>query len=1180
MVRRSAWAKNNRRELRKTMGRFLAMVCIVMLGVGFFTGLKTAKPAMTDTCNNYLNQTGFYDFQLLSSLGFGADAPEVFGRLEGVAAEGGISADLLTVLENNQVTFKTHLLGTEINQVQLTAGRMPQAPNEVLADDLALLEEQLGMELTVKNPDGSAFSQQTYVVVGLCHSPLYLNVQRGTTTLGNGTVSGFLFLTREGYAVDYFTEIYVRLTGSRDYFGGDKDALIGAWEPVLLEQLEQLGEVRVEELRLQAHTALAEARSQYDDGVKALEDGKAELEATKEDTYARLAEAEAELETAREELDVARAELEQGEETYAALVADPYQYEELAKARQELDAGWAQLAEGEAEYQAALDAYQQELDAAGMTPKEAKAQLEAAKTELEQGESLYLEGKTTLEQVLAVQADPQYYADLIAAEEAEVAEAKATVASYEAELTRLEEADESIWLIWAAETALEAAQLTLAMQEAELAVAQQAYDAAMSVSSEEIAQKQTQLAEARVQLDMGWSLYQSNLKNYEEARERMEEAETQLAEAETQLAEARAKLEEGEETLAAAVREMLETAREELDAGWAAYEDGESQYAQGLSDYESAGAEAEAAFAEAEQEIADGERELETAARELRDAELEIQRMANPSHFVLTPMSNNGFVSFRNDTEIVESIGEVFPLFFFLVAALVCSSTMTRMVEEQRTQNGTLKALGYSDGAIMSRFAAYAGAAAVLGGAVGLLIGTFLFPFVIWEAYRILYHFSDLQYSLDPWLALMAMAASLVCCVGAACAAVWTDMRRMPAQLMRPKAPKAGKRIWLEYLTPLWKHLRFLDKVTLRNIFRYRKRLIMMLLGTGGCLALLIAGLGLRDSISNVADDQFSQITQFHYTVTFSEARSPEQQRAFVEKLGDSIRNPVFVHAESTEVHTEQGNRALNVVATSDPAVDQLLGLCWEGQDLGYPTGDGAYLSSALAETLDLQIGDTLPIVLDSNDQIEVPITGIFENYVYHYLYMTAEGYETWFGVEPDYKTMYAVQGEGDLYEISAKLQQQDKVINVLVSQVVKDLVNDAMDSLNAIIVLVVGCAAALAFVVGYNLININITERIRELATVKVLGFYRKETHSYVFRESILLTVMGTIVGVPLGIWLHAFIMESVRVDFVCFQRQIAPLSYGIAVAVTLLVTLIVNWILGGKVDKIHMAESLKSVE
>ena len=1167
MVTGSAWKKNNRRELRKTMGRFLAIVTIVALGISMFVGLKAAKPTMVKTCNTYLNDTDFFDLQLISSIGFGLDAADTFRELDGVAAaEGGISADLLALRDNNEQVFKTHMLTNSVNRVHLTGGRWPEAANEVLADDLAFTEEDLGTELVVEHQEDSVFSQDSYVIVGLCNSPQYLNMSRGSSSLGTGTVTGFLFLTPEGYDTDYYTELYLRLDGDRDAFDGDYLDGLTAWEDTLLPLLEEQGAARLDGI-------LEEARQELDDGWEEYYDGLAEYEETKAEVEAELEDARLQMEDAAQFLADGQQALADGEAALAQLKNDPYSVPELADAKAQLDAAREELEAGEAQYEEGVAQYKSMAGAAKTLISAAEQALAPAQEALAQAQAAYDQAAAAFSEAEANLQEQQeaLYAPVVEMEQA-LQQAQAELAEKEASLAQLEASGADPLTLAAAALEVQAAQAEVATRQAAYETAKSAYDAQAGALQLQLDAARAQMEAAQTVLDEAQNTVDALTGTIDDYKQQLRDAEQQMLEARAQLDAGRIQLEEGEAQLQQEIANAIATAESQLAQGRAELADGQAQYEEGRKEYEDGKAEAEAEFAKAEKDLA-------SAYRDLRQAELDLARMEDPSYYVLTPSSNNGFISFDNDTNIVAAIGKVFPLFFFLVAALVCSSTMSRMVEEQRTQNGTLKAMGYSDSTIMLRYASYAGSAAVIGCAIGLVIGTFLFPFVIWEAYKILYHFGELEFLFLWGDALISLAAALLCCCGTACLAAMADLRQMPAQLMRPKTPKAGKRIFLEYIPFLWNHLSFLAKVSLRNIFRYKKRLFMMLLGTGGCLALLLTGLGLRDSIANVAADQFGEITMYDFVVIFDEHQTEAEQEAFLDEMNGLLDQCVFVSTSTLDIPTGKGTKSVSLVACGDPAIDDMLGLTWDGEDLGYPTGDGLYVSHALAEDAGLEVGDLLPIQLESKDLIKIPITGIFTNYVSHYVYLTETGYETWFGIEPEIKAAYATTS-GDTFAVSAAMQQLDSVLNVTMIQDMNDMVANAVSSLDAIIVLVVGCAVALAFVVGYNLININITERVREIATIKVLGFYQNESHQYVFRESIILTVLGAIVGVPLGIWLHRFVMSVVKVDFVCFQVQISPMSFAIGIAITLLVAIVVDLLLGKKIDQINMAESLKSVE
>ena len=1211
VIRGSAWGKNNRRELRHTLGRFLAILAIVALGVGFFTGLRLARPAMAKTGADYLRETNFFDFELRSTLGFTGEDVAYFAGLDGIAAaEGSLNEDLLTTCREQQVVFSTHQLLDEINQVVLSAGRMPQAAGECLGDDRYFTEADLGTVFQVENDDeDAAFSQQSYTLVGLCNSPQYLNSQRGSTALGDGSVAAFLFLPAAGYDAEYYSAIYVKLDEDADAFTDAYEALSDQWETPLKDQVALRGALRQEELVSDAEAELSDGWAEYEDGLQEYEDGK--LEAEQE-----LADGKQELDDALQELRDGEADYAEGVETLAALREDPLSNEELADARQELDDGWAEYYDGLREYNDGLREYEDAV--AENQPKldDAKAELDKAKQELDDGEAEYAEGLETYEKLVENPLSNEemaearreldigwgQYRDGLAQYEAGLAEyeaGKAQLDAYgaqlEAQRARLEQAadsgamsEEALEAAWAQynsayeayQTQVEAAEAGKAELDASKAQLDEAYatlrrgEAAYDEGYQVAVERgKEELDKARQELDDGWKEYNDGLQAYNDGVKELADAKQELADGKQELDDAYADLTQGEadyksgyEDALAEGEQELADARVELDDGWAEYKDGLKDYEEGKL--------------EAEQELADAKQELDDALVELQDGEAELDNLRDPSYYALPRTTNTGYANFDSDTSIVEGLAAIFPVFFFLVAALVCSSTMTRMVEEQRTENGTLKALGYSDQKIVGRYIFYAGLAAVSGSLLGFGLGSWLFPLVIWHAYQIIYRFGEITYVFDPVLGLVSLAVALLCSVGAALAAAYSEMRKMPAILMRPKAPKAGKRIFLERVTVLWRRMSFLQKVSARNVFRYKKRLVMMLLGVGGCLALLLAGLGLRDSVANVAEDQYSAITLYDYTITFDQDQTAEQQETFREETAQDLSHLAFAAVETVEVFTESGVSSVSVVASDDPDITSLFGLAYNGAPVAWPEGDGAVVSDKLLRLAGISVGDSLTVELGDGTVVEIPVTGVFENYVSHYVLLTGQGFETYLGKAPTYSTAYADTEDEAVSAVAARLNQRSHVSGVSLSRDFQNMIADTMESLNAVIALVVGCALALSFVVSYNLININITERVREIATIKVLGFYQGETYSYVFREGLILTCLGCVVGVPFGIWLHQFVMERIQVDMVSFRVRISPWSYLLALALTILITVVADALVMRKIDRIDMAESLKSVE
>lgn len=1087
MVTGSAWRKSNLRQIRMSLGRYLAILAIVALGIGFFAGLKAAQPSMLRTGEGYLRETNFYDYRLISTLGLTAEDVTAFSEQAGVAAaEGGFSADFTAEADERELTLKALTLPQQVNVPKLIGGRMPERAGECLADADRFSEEDLGATLRVtKTAPADAFTVEELTVVGLCESPLYLGVDRGTTSLGGGSLNGFVLLPAESFAPDYFTEIYLTLTdtaGTELYSDAYGDAA-NAMSAPLQELLEARAQLRYDSIVDEARAQLADAQAEYDKGEATYRSERAAAEE-------ELAEAKQALENGAAQLSASRTQLAEAEKT-------------IEQSKAELEAGQKQYDDGLAAFTTAKADTEAQLAAAQATIDENRKPLDDAMAQI--NDSGILVQHETLENTANQLSE------------------------------RLAQAEEG---------------------SADYLLCKELYDAAelelRKFEETEAYQGYLQLVDGLAQIDSAQA----------ELDQKRAEAEASFAEQQALLDESKAKLD--------AARQAIADGEKEIEDGWAAVASAQQQLADGQAEYD-------AGYAEAQERFAEAEAELNDAKKQLDDAQVEVEKLEHPSVYLLDRSTNSGYVSFRNDTSIVDQVAKVFPLFFFAVAALVCMTTMTRMIDEQRTQIGTLKALGYSDGRIAGRYMAYSGSAALLGCIFGFAVGTWLFPLVIWGGYSILYDFAPLQYVFKPLLAVVSLLAAMVCSMGVTYLTCRSELRRMPAALMRPKTPKAGKRILLERVPFLWNRFSFLYKVSIRNIVRYKKRLIMMLLGIGGCTALIITGLGLRDTISTVVDDQFEGVTHYDIAVSFSVPMNAAKQTAFREQFPE-MQYCVFAHTGSFETYGGRGISNITVLATSDADITSLISLHDGDRQIAYPQS-GAVIDRHLADSQGLKIGDTLSLRVSDAKTVEIPVTDICDNYVYHYAFVTAETYESLFGEDCEYATAF-VQSDGDPYALGAKLSDASRVAAVTVTDALREMVGNTMKSLDAIVALVVISACALALVVLFNLCNISITERIREIATVKVLGFYTSETLTYVFREIILLTVLGALVGIPAGKALHHYVISEIRIDLVSFNIHVAPLSYALAFGITIVLGGLVCLLLARKINRVPMAESLKSVE
>lgn len=560
------------------------------------------------------------------------------------------------------------------------------------------------------------------------------------------------------------------------------------------------------------------------------------------------------------------------------------------------------------------------------------------------------------------------------------------------------------------------------------------------------------------------------------------------------------------------------------------------------------------------------------------------ERLQSPQAYLLDRNTNVGYVCFENDASIVEGISRVFPAFFFLVAALVCATTMTRMVNDHRTRIGTLKALGYGNSSISGLYLLYAGSAALFGAILGYFLGTSLIPTIIWKVYEIMYgRFSALLPVFDGVLLLVSLVAALLCSVGTAYVCCRTELRENPASLIRPKTPKAGKKIFLERLRPLWRKMSFLHKVSARNILRYKKRLFMMIIGIGGCTALLLTGFGIRDSISDLADEQYEKITVYDYSVSFSSALEGEERKAFEEQCAKAISKILYLSESSGDCSVGEVTKSVYLIVPEETgeAFENFISLMDEEGKLSFPGPGEAVICEKLAEDTGLAVGDTFVLRNGESKEAALRVSGICRNYVYSYVYISPETFESAYGAEPEYRTAYILAPEGlDGDEGGALLLSDSHVLSVSVTANTRSRIQKILSNLNYIVLLVIVCAGLLALIVLYDLTNINITERQREIATIKVLGFFPKESTSYVFRENRVLTLLGALTGLLMGYFLHSFVMGQIKVDMICFHVHIAPCSYGAALIFTFIFEFLVHLFMRRKIQAIPMAESLKSVE
>ena len=660
------------------------------------------------------------------------------------------------------------------------------------------------------------------------------------------------------------------------------------------------------------------------------------------------------------------------------------------------------------------------------------------------------------------------------------------------------------------------------------------------------------------------------------AQQQLDAVKAQLDENQRKLDAARAQLDDGKAKLASA-KKKLKTGRTQLADAKREYDDGVAR------------------LADAKAELADGEREYveqkTSAETALNDAQLKIDNgyaqlndLKKPEWYVLDRNDNVGFSSFDADAKRMDSLSTVFPVIFFLVAALVALTTMTRMVDEERLIIGTYKALGYSNFKIASKYLTYALLASVLGGILGVTIGFKTLPQVCWNAYLLMYTAPALMAPFNVKFAVIGCAAAMFCTLASTASVCRSALAETPASLMLPRAPKAGKRIWLESVPFIWKRLSFTWKVTFRNLFRYKKRLIMTVVGIMGCTGLLVTGFGIRDSVSNIINYQYHHIDRYDTMIGLSEDGVSDEARNV---LDSKLASWLAVDFRAADIYTGDGSNSLSGYLYIPEDADRLkdfIELRERVSQKDIPFGSGAVvITEKLARTLGLSVGDEVAVKNDDGELVTFTVTGVAENYVYHYIYIDPVLYEQRMGEPPGYNAVIAT-GAGDDQTVRTKLadtlRSTDGISTVMFTEEISAKFDDMVKSMNAIVLVLIVCAGALAFVVLYNLTNINVTERKREIATIKVLGFFDREVTAYIYRETSILALIGCALGLVLGIYMHAFVVQTVEVDNVMFGRDIMPMSFVWSALLTLGFSVIVDTAMFGKLKKISMADNLKSVD
>lgn len=1241
---KNTFFKNLFRDIKNTPSRFLSIVIIIAVGVAFYAGVRATSPDMKISADYYFDKNNLMDFKLISTLGITEGDIEAVRSEKGIAeVEGSKSIDGVIEQENKQLVLNINSLPKSggINELRIVKGRVPDKPNETIAEENFLLENKLKVGDTISLQSGtdtnisSDLNQTTFEIVGSTKSPLYLSEQRQISSVGNGSVRGFIYILPEVFENEVYTEMYARvdrvetkdsLIDHREYADSIKPIEknlkdLGVVrnkvrrDEVLKDANDKLreGEEELAESKLKAEEEIANGRQKLLDAQKKIDDGKAEIASNEKLLNQEIAKGRVKIEDGRaqiksgeKEIAKNRAEIEDGkikiQTEKKKLIDGEAKLNEEAK---KLQASKGELAPGIKKIEDAKQKIAQgerEINKNRIEIQNGRTKIQKTKKELDNAQAQIIKGK----QQAATGINQAVYAEVLKAEslansdptnENYIFKYQGIKSLYENNIERKD--FDSIY------NSLKANGQLPSIEGFDI----EKLNLDFLNSQAQIQSGRAQIAEQEKVLSQGEAKLNEEAKKLEEGKkqlapgiQKIESAKAQIAAGESQINKGKADIQGGKTQLANEEKKLLD-GEARLNREAKKIEQSKKDISKGEADLEREKKEGLRKIANGKVELRNGQAEIdenlkklnseeEEANQKIREAEAEIKKsrekideIKDPEWFVLGRGQNVGYETYRQDSDRIDNIGKVFPLIFFLVAALVSLTTMTRMVQEKRTEIGTFKALGYSPFAIVSHYLIYSLSSSIIGSLIGILIGFRLFPPLIINAYGSLY---ALPYVLTPFNVALALQASLIAVVFTSLAAglaTLDELREVPASLMRPKPPKSGKKILLEQATFIWKRLKFTQKVTARNIFRYKQRFLMTVIGIAACTGLMITAYGLREGIVGATEKQFNEIYRYDMQGNLNKEKTVEEKDSIKSKAlsDENIKNILFSNSKSSTIKTKNARSedAFVIVPEDVDEFNNYIKLYLNEENL--KIGDkGVIITEKLSRLIDKKIGDTIDISIE-DEVVKARVSAITQQYIQHYVYMSPTYYSEITGKDMAYNSFYGVLEdtiETAENDTSARLKSIDGINSISFKNNSKVDSDKSVESINSVVLILIVSAGVLAFVVIYNLTNINITERRRELATIKLLGFYDKELAAYIYRENIILTLIGSFTGIFVGLFLNKFVLSTAETNVIKFLEKISPIYFVYSILLTLLFSVIVNLAMYKRFGKIDMIESLKSAE
>ena len=1111
--------KNLLRDIRKTLSRFLSIVIIIAIGVAFYAGVRATSPDMKMSGDYYFSKNNLMDFKLISTLGLTKDDIREVEKQKGITqVEGSYSIDAVIEKDKRLLVLNINSLPDEngINNLRMIRGRRAENDKEAVVEESFLEENNLKLKdkILLKSGNDSniqdSLKNNEFEIVGTAESPLYVSAQRQLSSVGNGSVRGFVYILPSVFKSDVYTEMYVRTKSNESENSLLDNESYNNINESIEKSLKELGILRGE--------------IRYADVLKTgndkIDEAEAKLKASKNEAEVKFAEGYSKINTARNKIAEGKKELNKNEMVFN---------KKMAEGKKKIEEGKAQIQAGEAE-------------------------MNAKYKDIEKGNVQIAEGKDKLN-------DSEKNLNLAKQQAANDISSSISEKLYDAKKQLESDPMNPMYI----------AQYNFLKETYEMDIKGRNFDSMYtSLKNDnkiETIKTYFDIEALKSNFDKAWADISTGRLQLSNTAKTLEEAEAKIIAGRSELEVNKQKIADSEKQLNEGRQEGLE----KLNRGRKELEDGQIEIDKNTEKLKSEEEKANA-------KIKDGEAEIE----ENRD---KLQEIKTPDWYVLGRSANVGYETYRQDSDRIDNIGKAFPLIFFLVASLVSLTTMTRMVQEKRIEIGTFKALGYSRAAIVSHYLIYSLSASLIGSLIGVSVGFRLFPPLIMNAYGSLYAIEGSVTPFNTGLAVQASLIAILFTAAAAVAATLEELREDPASLMRPKPPKSGKTILLERFTFVWKRLNFTSKVTARNIFRYKQRLFMTVIGIAACTGLMITGFGLKEGIIGATERQFSDIYKYDMQGTLTKNIRETEKNTIKEKVvkDPNIKSVLFAYSKNGSVKMEDArNHDAYVVVPEDKiSFNNYINLTKKAKELSLDD-NGVIITEKLSKLINKKVGDTIVITMDDKN-LEAKISDITEHYVQHYIYMSPAYYQKITGNKPLFNSFYGlIENTSEAYQnsTSTTLKEIKGINSIGFKNNVHVDFNKSINSINSVVLVLIVSAGVLAFVVIFNLTNINISERRRELATIKLLGFYNNELATYVYRENIILTIIGSLTGIFMGILLNKFIITTAETDVIMFLRRISPIYFVYSILLTILFSVVVNLTMYNRFDKIDMIESLKSAE